>query len=324
VPSASSTSSASDTPDEPTLGRRIEVGSHLVLCGTCSWTDKTLVQETEWYPQRTMSAEERLRFYAAHFPVTEIDSTYYAPPAEQQARLWAERTPDGFRFDVKAYSLLTGHPAKPQSLWKDLREELPQEIREKRSLYASHLGPEALGEAWHRFAHALAPLDDAGRLGAVLFQYPPWFHPSREHRAELEALRERLPDYAICVELRSPRWVSSDRDRERTLALLREHGLTYVCVDAPAVSELPRLVELTTPELFVMRLHGRADDTWKGRTRTAAERFRYLYSEDELEELANSIAPVTESARESHLLMNNCYRDYGVRNAAQLRELLTP
>ena len=310
--------------DAPTLGARVEIDGHTVLCGTCSWTDKTLVQETDWYPRRTMSAQDRLQFYAARFPITEIDSTYYAPPSEQQARLWAQRTPDGFRFDVKAYSLLTGHPTKPQSLWKDLREGLSEQAREKRNLYASHLDPEALDEAWRRFAAALAPLHDAGRLGAVLFQYPPWFHPSREHRAELETLRERLPDYGVCVELRSPRWVASDRDRDRTFALLRDGQLTYVCVDAPPVSELPRLFTVTTPELFVMRFHGRADDTWKGRTRTAAERFRYLYSDDELEQLANGVAEVTGEARESHLLMNNCYRDYGVNNAARLRELLTP
>jgi uncharacterized protein YecE (DUF72 family) len=126
------------------------------------------------------------------------------------------------------------------------------------------------------------------------------------------------------VELRSPRWVASERDRERTLALLRDQRLTYVCVDAPPVSQLPRLPEVTTPELFVMRLHGRADGTWSGRTRTAAERFRYLYAEDELQEIANELASVAERADESHVLMNNCYRDYGVRNAAQLRELLTP
>lgn len=310
--------------DELTLGRRVEIDGHAVLCGTCSWTDKTLVQETDWYPRRTMSAEERLHFYAAQFPLAEVDSTYYAPPSEQQARLWAQRTPDGFRFDVKAYSLLTGHPTKPQSLWKDLREQLSAEAQQKRTLYPSHLTSEALDEAWRRFAAALAPLHEAGRLGAVLFQYPPWFHPSREHRQQIEALRERLPDYGICVELRSPRWVDSERDRERTLATLRDHALTYVCVDAPPVSELPRLPELTTPELFVMRFHGRADDTWKGRARTAAERFRYLYSEDELEQLANQVTRVAGEARETHLLMNNCYRDYGVRNAAQLRELLTP
>jgi uncharacterized protein YecE (DUF72 family) len=206
--------------DEPTLGARVQIDGHTVLCGTCSWTDKTLVQETDWYPQRTMSAQDRLQFYAAQFPITEIDSTYYAPPAEQQARLWAQRTPDGFRFDVKAYSLLTGHPTKPQSLWKDLREGLSVQAGEKRTLYRSHLDPEALDEAWRRFAAARAPLQDAGRLGAVLFQYPPWFHPSREHRAELEALRGRLPDYGVSVELRSPRWVASDRDRDRTLAVM--------------------------------------------------------------------------------------------------------
>jgi uncharacterized protein YecE (DUF72 family) len=306
------------------LGARVAADGHVVLCGTCSWTDKTLVQETDWYPRRTMNAAERLHYYAGQFPLAEVDSTYYAPPAEQQARLWAQRTPDGFRFDVKAYSLLTGHPTKPQSLWKDLREGLSEEARENRSLYATHLDPEALDEAWRRFAAALAPLHEAGRLGAVLFQYPPWFHPSREHRAQLEAIRERLPDYGVCVELRSPRWVASERDRDRTLGLLRDHHLTYVCVDAPPVSELPRLLELTTTDLFVMRFHGRANDTWKGRTRTAAERFRYLYSQDELEELANEAAGVAGQARESHLLMNNCYRDYGVRNAAQLRALLTP
>src|SRR5437016_4285821 len=157
--------------DDHELGERVWLGEHLVLSGSCSWTDKTLVQDADWYPKRTMSAEERLRYYAAQFPLTEIDSTYYAPPAEQQARLWAQRTPEGFRFDVKAYSLLTGHPTRPKSLWKDLREQLPSEVVQKRNLYAKDLDPEALDEAWRRFDAALRPLHDADRLGAVLFQY---------------------------------------------------------------------------------------------------------------------------------------------------------
>jgi uncharacterized protein YecE (DUF72 family) len=294
-----------------------------VRTGTCSWTDKTLVQETDWYPERTMSAEDRLRYYAAHFPLTEIDSTYYAPPAEQQAALWAQRTPDGFRFDVKAYSLLTGHPTKPQSLWKDLREDLPAEVQVKRNLYAKDLSPEALEEAWERFESALRPLHEAERLGVVLFQYPPWFTPRKDNRAEIEALRDRLPDYRVAVEFRSPRWLAEVRDRERTLGLLEDRELTFVSVDAPKASGLPRVFALTTPDLFVVRFHGRSDSTWKGGARTAAERFRYLYTEDELRELAQPIAEVAHEARESHLLMNNCYRDYGVRNAAQLRELLS-
>jgi uncharacterized protein YecE (DUF72 family) len=293
-----------------------------VLTGSCSWTDKTLVQDSDWYPRRTMSAEERLRFYASQFPLTEIDSTYYAPPAEQQARLWAERTPDGFRFDVKAYSLLTGHPTRPRSLWSDLREQLAPEAADKRSIYPHHLGDDAVQEAWRRFESALRPLHDAGKLGAVLFQYPPWFVPRRENRREVESLRERLPDYQICVEFRSPMWLSEQRDRERTLGMLEEHGLVFVCVDAPEVSELPRLVAVTNEQLFVMRFHGRSDSTWKDTSRSAAERFRYLYSEDELAKLVRPLAEAVSEARESHLLMNNCYRDYAVRNAAELRHLL--
>jgi uncharacterized protein YecE (DUF72 family) len=304
------------------IGSRVCIGSHDVLTGSCSWTDRTLVQEAEWYPRRSMSPEERLRFYASQFPLTEIDSTYYAPPSEQQARLWAERTPDGFRFDVKAYSLLTGHPTRPRSLWRDLRESLPPEVADKRNVYPKHLTPDALDEAWTRFAGALRPLHEAGKLGSILFQYPPWFVPRRENRAEVEALRQRLPEYRVAVEFRSPMWLAEERDRERTLGMLEEHGLVFVCVDAPAASKLPRVMAVTNPDLLVMRFHGRSDSTWSDTSRSAAERFRYLYSPEELEELARPIREVIGEARETHLLMNNCYRDYSVRNAAQLRDLL--
>jgi uncharacterized protein YecE (DUF72 family) len=259
------------------LGDDIELDGHRVLTGSCSWTDPTLVKDGDWYPKRTMSAEERLRFYAEQFPLTEIDSTYYAPPSEQQARLWAERTPDGFRFDVKAYSLLTGHPTRPKSLWKDMRERLDPDAEGKRNIYAHHLPPDAIEEAWRRFAAALRPLHDAGRLGAVLFQYPRWFTPKKDNRKELSALRQRLPDYRIAVEFRSPRWLAEARDRERTLGTLTDDGLVFVGVDAPEVSELPRVFAVTNPELFTVRFHGRADKTWNDTSRSAAERFRYRY-----------------------------------------------
>jgi uncharacterized protein YecE (DUF72 family) len=302
------------------LGPRVCFDGHTLLSGSCSWTDRTLVAQSDWYPKRTMSAAERLRFYAAQFPLTEIDSSYYAPPGEQQARMWADRTPEGFRFDVKAYSLLTGHPTRPASLWRDLREELPEDVLAKRNIYAKDLGSDALDEAWRRFAAALRPLHESGRLGAVLFQYPPWFVPARRNRAELDALRGRLPDYRVSVEFRSPLWLAEPRDRERTLSTLEDQGLVFVCVDAPEASGLPRLFAVTNPELFLVRFHGRSDSTWADTSRSAAERFRYLYSEAELEELALPISELAQEARESHMLMNNCYRDYAVRNAAQLRE----
>src|SRR5947207_2546816 len=258
------------------LGDKLSLGGGTVLVGSCSWTDKTLVKESDWYPKRTMSAEERLRFYASRFPLVEVDATYYRPPTEQQSGLWAERTPDGFRFDVKAYSLLTGHPTPPRSLWADIREQLPPDVAEKRNVYPNNLGAEAVDEAWRRFDQALRPLHDAGKLGAVLFQYPEWFTPKRDNRAELARVRERLPDYRVCVEFRSPRWLAED-DRDRTIETLSEHGLTLVVLDAPPVSGLETVAAVTTPELAVVRFHGRANDTWKKRVSSAAERFKYLY-----------------------------------------------
>jgi uncharacterized protein YecE (DUF72 family) len=309
--------------DDQQLGPYVELDGCPVLTGSCSWADKTLVEQGDWYPRRTMSAEERLRFYSSQFPLTEIDSTYYAPPSERQARLWAERTPQGFRFDVKAYSLLTGHPTRPASLWRDLREQLPAEHQGKRNIYAKHLEADALDEAWARFGSALRPLHDADRLGAVLFQYPPWFVPRRDNREEIEALHERLPDYRLSVEFRSPMWLAEARDRDRTLRLLSEHELILVGLDAPAASGLPRLMAVTNPDLAVVRFHGRSDSTWGDTSRSAAERFRYLYTREELAELAKQAARIAGEARETHLLMNNCYRDYAVRNAAELRDLLT-
>src|SRR5437762_11454925 len=93
-----------------------------ILVGTASWTDKTLLA-SGWYPESANTAEKRLAYYARHFPLVEVDATYYNPPAESTAELWAARTPADFTFNIKAYGLLTGHPVKPNSLYKDLRPD---------------------------------------------------------------------------------------------------------------------------------------------------------------------------------------------------------
>ncbi|HWF35632.1 MAG TPA: DUF72 domain-containing protein [Solirubrobacteraceae bacterium] len=307
--------------EDTVLGPVLHVGRGVVRAGTCSWTDKTLVKDSDWYPRKTMTAAERLAYYAAHFPLVEVDSTYYAPPSERTAGLWAANSPDGFEFDVKAYSLLTGHPTRAASLWKDMREAVLPEHRGKDRIYPTHLEPGALDEAWRRFLSALAPLREAGRLSTLLFQYPPWFHPRRDTRQELERLPERLDGLPAMVELRSPRWTATERDRERTLSLLESLELSYVCVDAPAASELPRLLAVTH-EPAVLRCHGRSDEAWKQVSASAAERFRYRYDDAELEELAGCARELAEQASETHVLMNNCYRDYAVRNAAELIELI--
>jgi uncharacterized protein YecE (DUF72 family) len=279
------------------------------------------VKGTEWYPKKSMSAAERLAFYAKHFSLVEADSTYYRPPGEQLTRGWADRTPSGFLFNIKAFSLFTHHPTQPETLWPDIREAIKPEFREKRHTYAEHLDPDALAEAWARFGDSLRPLEASDHLGAVLLQYPTWFTPKRANRDELAAVRHYLPDVPLCIEFRSPRWLA-EGDRDRTLGLLREHGLALVVVDAPPVSELATVVEATSPDLAVVRFHGRANDTWKKRDISAAERFRYLYSPAELGEWTVRIRRLTDEAAEVHVLMNNCYQDYGVRNAAEFGDLL--
>jgi uncharacterized protein YecE (DUF72 family) len=312
-------------PDEPSgapaLARVVPLGGATLMVGTCSWTDPTLTKQTAWYPKRSMSAEDRLRYYAGQFSLVEADATYYRPPTRELARSWAERVPDGFCFDIKAYGLLTGHPVDPAALWPDIRQQLAPDVAEKRRVYAHHLPAEALEEVWARFMDALRPLDDGGRLGAVLFQYPPWFVPRRSNRDELARLAERLGSTLGCVELRSPKWWE-EADRQRTLDLLRDLGLATVVVDAPPVSGLPTVLAATRDDLAVVRFHGRADSTWNARNVSAAERFRYLYSDAELAEWAGRARQLAQTASRVHLLMNNCYQDFGVRNAAQLAALL--
>jgi uncharacterized protein YecE (DUF72 family) len=293
-----------------------------ILVGTCSWTDRTLVNETDWYPKRSMSAADRLKFYASRFPIAEADSTYYFPPSPDLARGWAERTPDGFTMNVKAYSLLTGHPARPDSLWPDMRGSIRPEFAGKRNVYASHLDPDAVEEAWRRFELALRPLRTAGKLGAVLLQYPEWFTAKRANREELAAVRQRWPDVRVCVEFRSPTWLTEPADRDRTIRSLTDLSLALVVVDAPRVSRLPTVLDVTDPDLSVVRFHGRNDETWKKPGTTAAERFEYLYSRPQLRAWVPKVESLAENARVVHALMNNCYQDYGVRNAADLKGML--
>jgi uncharacterized protein YecE (DUF72 family) len=269
-----------------------------------------------------MSAADRLKFYASRFPIAEADGTYYFPPSPDLARSWAERTPDDFTMNVKAYALLTGHPTRPDSLWPDMRDAIRPEFAGKRNVYSTHLDPDAIDEAWRRFELALRPLRTAGKLGAVLLQYPEWFTAKKANREELAAVRRRWPVVPVCVEFRSPTWLTTPADRDRTIRTLTDLRLALVVVDAPHVARLPAVAEVTNPDLAVVRFHGRNDDTWKKPGTTAAERFDYLYSRPQLRAWIPRIEDLAQQASTVHALMNNCYRDYGVRNAADLISLL--
>ena len=293
-----------------------------IRVGTASWTDKTLI-DSGWYPKKSMSAKERLAFYADRFRMVEVDATYYFPPTQDLAGLWKRRTPDDFRMDVKAYSLLTGHPTKPDSVWEDVYEQVLDEHRDKRNVYLEHFPPAAIDLAWEHFHDALKPLDSAGKLGAVFFQFPPWFHASRASRAFLSELADRLPGYQIAVEFRHRSWLADTDDARRTLDLLEDLGLAFVCVDGPQGfdSSVPPITAATA-DLAVVRFHGHNRETWEKSGISTAERFAYLYEEDELRDWVDPIRDLASEASETHAVMNNCYGDYGVRNAGQLATLL--
>lgn len=293
-----------------------------IKIGTCSWTDPTLTETELFYPSKEMTAEERLVYYAEHFPIVEVDATYYAPPSERVAGLWVERTPPDFVFDIKAFRLLTQHPTPPKSLWKGLREELPEDLSEKRNVYMRDLPRDLQAEAAQAFRNALMPLHSAGKLGVVLFQMPPYVYPTRGSFGYLKWVAEQLEDFQLSVEFRNGRWLDEDHMKD-TLDFLERHSLAYVCVDEPQgfKSSVPPVVAVTAPVAEV-RFHGRNVDNWEKKGISAAERFRYDYSKRELEEWVPRIQDMAESADTVHALMNNCYSDYGIRSARQLGELL--
>jgi uncharacterized protein YecE (DUF72 family) len=293
-----------------------------ILVGTCSWTDPTLIESGRFYPNWARTAEARLQYYASHFPIVEVDSSYYALPNERTSGLWASRTGDKFIFDIKAFRLFTQHPTPLSALPKDIRQGLPEDLKGKTNLYARDLPSEMTNELWSRFERALLPLDSAGNLGIVLFQFPPWFYPGNEQRDYIVSCKEKLPQYRIAVELRHNSWVN-EKNIERTLSFLRDNDFPYVCVDEPQgfKSSVPPVVEATS-DIALVRFHGRNRETWEKKGVSATERFNYLYGEEELREWVPGINELAARTRQLHVLFNNCYEDKAVTNARQMKLIL--
>src|ERR1700728_949004 len=184
--------------------------------GTAGWTDRTLI-ESGWYPADATNPEKRLRYYASQFPLVEVDATYYALPAEQTARAWAERTPDGFTFNIKAFSLFTQHPTRVAALPADLRDAAGTSGRER--VYLKDFDPGVAEEAWAPFLAALEPLRGAGKLGAILLQFPPWFPMSGARKDYILSCAQRVAPRQVCIEFRNPTWMTED-NRAETLDFL--------------------------------------------------------------------------------------------------------
>lgn len=260
----------------------------MIRVGTCSWADDSFVKA--YYPRGV----DRLRFYAERFDVVEANSTYYRLPDESLVAGWADKLPDGFVMHVKAFGLMTRHPIKVEALPADLRAEAPTDDRGR--VHRPSL--ELRAEVFRRFASALAPLRDAGKLGGILLQLAPYVVPKPSAYEYLEWVRDQLAGEQLLVEFRHRDWFERP---EQPLSFLEAHEMTYVTVDAPV---FPLVVARTGPTAYV-RFHGRNEATWFKRTGSAGERFDYLYDDRELAEWATTLGELSDSGAENVYAMFN-------------------
>jgi uncharacterized protein YecE (DUF72 family) len=295
----------------------------MILVGTASWTDKSLIDSGLFYPPTAKTAESRLKYYAQHFPIVEVDSSYYAIPVPQTAQLWAQRTPLNFVFNVKAFRLFTGHQTQPKVFPKDIQEALGLPLT--KNVYHKDLPAEIQQELWRRFFEAVEPLRLNGKLGALHFQFAPWITSGGEARKHVEHCVEVMQGRVMAVEFRNASWWT-EKTYESTLKLERDNGLVNVVVDGPQgfATSVPPVWEVTSPELAIVRMHGRNAETWEKKgLKASSDRFNYDYSDEELQELGEKIEALSRQVKIVHAIMNNNYQDQGQRDAQTLMRFLT-
>ena len=266
--------------------------------GTAGWSYPS--GQGRWdgvfYPEG-LADRDKLAFYARYFDAVELNSSFYRPPSPNAARSWAAKVPDGFRFTAKLWQKFT-HP-------KMFEEATGQGAR---------LHP----EDFEQFAAGLAPLAEAGKLGALLAQFPPSFKPDEgtlEYLADL-VRRFRGEGFPLAVELRHRDWTGQDYG-PAVRTLFEDEGVAWAMIDEPkfrtSIGDVPR-----TGELAYFRFHGRNYQQW-WRHDAAEDRYNYLYPAPEQQELADEVKAVAEQARDAYAFYNNHYRAKAVVNALELR-----
>ena len=287
-----------------------------IRIGTCSWADEALSKH--WYPS-DVAARERLAFYARHFSTVEVDSTFCRVPTTSMVEGWADRTPRGFVMHVKAFGLMTRHPVKLEQLPPELRDEMPVDGRGR----VDRPPREQRALVFREFLDALDPLRTSRKLGGILFQLPPYVVWKPASLDYLEWANEQLGDDRMLVEFRHRSWFEDDV-REEVLRWLEERGMAYVTVDAPKVDakNVPPTVVAATGAMAYVRFHGRNAATWNRRGRSAAERFDWTYSEDELREWVEPLRELSGQSEEAYAFFNNNNQTNGVAQAPAGAELL--
>jgi uncharacterized protein YecE (DUF72 family) len=286
-----------------------------IVVGTSSWSDPGFVEH--WYP-KGLSARDRLEFYAERFDAVELNSSFYAIPSISTVEGWVERTPPGFRFDVKLHRLLSHHASRLKELPPELREDA--ETNERGRVL---LDQALLDEMVRRTAEAMKPLADAGKLGSYLLQLTPAFDPRENELDELAPVIAGLAPAPVAVEFRRRSWASPKRF-ESVLEWLSAHDAVFVCVDTPPgdhVPIFPAIDAVTSDSLAYLRCHGRNTEGYL-HGRSVAERFDYDYSQKELEEISERAGSLAEEAEQVHVMFNNNARELAPKAARALRGIL--
>jgi uncharacterized protein YecE (DUF72 family) len=287
-----------------------------ILVGTASWSDPGFVEH--WYPKK-MPAGERLAWYAQHFEMVEVNSSFYSVPEPRLVERWCHNTPDGFVFDVKLHQLLSRHSANAKLLPPSLQKKAEVDAKGR-----VKLTPQIERAMIAEFRRPIEILRDHGKMGALLLQLSPSFSPKRHQLDELEELLGQLADYRIAIELRNRNWVEGE-NREPTLEFFRKHSATLVAVDAPAQKHFtimpPELNAITNPALAYLRLHGR-DARAYTTGKTVAARFNYDYNDAEIGEVAERSRDLATEAKEVHVVFNNNALDYAPHAALRMRKAL--
>jgi uncharacterized protein YecE (DUF72 family) len=287
-----------------------------ILVGTASWSDPGFVQR--WYPKK-MPAGERLGWYAQHFELVEVNSTFYSVPEPRMVERWCAATADDFTFDVKLHQLFSFHSTSAKLLPPDLQARAETDANGK-------VKPTpALQEALLKtFLRSMSIFRQASKLGMLLLQLSPAFSPRKHELSELEPVIDMLSDYDLAIEFRNRNWAIGDQ-LGSTIDFIRKHRAIFVNVDAPASDHfmvMPSDVdEVTNSKVAYLRLHGRNAKAYIT-GKTVAARFDYDYSDDEIAEVTERTKKLAKEARKLHVIFNNNNLDYAPRAALRLRKAL--
>ncbi|AMA71506.1 DUF72 domain-containing protein [Aneurinibacillus thermoaerophilus] len=266
----------------------------MILIGLTGWGD-----HDHLYVQKILS-RDKLKVYSTHFPIVEVDSSFYAVQPVKNYVKWAEDTPQGFSFIVKAYQGMTGH----------LRGENPFE---------------SIGEMFDAFKNSIVPLREAGKLKAVLFQYPPWFDCTRKNVDILRYTKDKMEDIPVALEFRHQSWFAP-KMRERTLAFMEKDGWIHSICDEPqaGVGSVPTVLHATDRNVTIVRFHGRNAAGWhsSGQPNWREVRYLYRYSTEELKEWKEKLELLQKQTKEICVIFNNNSGGDAADNAKELMELL--